>query len=64
MENSSSKEEYIHMRAKRGQATNSHSLAERVLLFYFGLVKFYTHVTVLGTLINCLLLLTLLDLKF
>lgn len=22
--------EYIHMRAKRGQATNSHSLAERV----------------------------------
>ncbi|KAL3840510.1 hypothetical protein ACJIZ3_025101 [Penstemon smallii] len=25
-----SKENYIHMRAKRGQATNSHSLAERV----------------------------------
>ncbi|CAA3014413.1 transcription factor bHLH74 isoform X1 [Olea europaea subsp. europaea] len=26
----SSKEDYIHVRAKRGQATNSHSLAERV----------------------------------
>ncbi|KAJ6848867.1 transcription factor bHLH74-like isoform X1 [Iris pallida] len=26
----SSKEDYIHFRAKRGQATNSHSLAERV----------------------------------
>lgn len=25
-----SKETYIHVRAKRGQATNSHSLAERV----------------------------------
>lgn len=25
-----SKENYIHVRAKRGQATNSHSLAERV----------------------------------
>lgn len=24
------KEEYIHVRARRGQATNSHSLAERV----------------------------------
>lgn len=24
------KEEYIHIRARRGQATNSHSLAERV----------------------------------
>lgn len=24
------KENYIHVRAKRGQATNSHSLAERV----------------------------------
>ena len=26
------KEEYIHVRARRGQATNSHSLAERVRL--------------------------------
>lgn len=25
-----SKDNYIHVRAKRGQATNSHSLAERV----------------------------------
>lgn len=24
------KEDYVHVRAKRGQATNSHSLAERV----------------------------------
>lgn len=28
----SPKEEYIHVRARRGQATNSHSLAERVSL--------------------------------
>lgn len=27
------KEDYIHVRARRGQATNSHSLAERVGLF-------------------------------
>lgn len=27
------KEEYIHVRARRGQATNSHSLAERVSSF-------------------------------
>lgn len=27
-----SKENYIHVRARRGQATNSHSLAERVYL--------------------------------
>jgi hypothetical protein len=26
-----SREEYVHVRAKRGQATNSHSLAERVI---------------------------------
>jgi len=26
----SAKEDYIHIRARRGQATNSHSLAERV----------------------------------
>jgi hypothetical protein len=25
------REDYVHVRAKRGQATNSHSLAERVL---------------------------------
>lgn len=33
-----SKQDYIHVRARRGQATDSHSLAERVrpaLLFYF-----------------------------
>lgn len=29
------KENYIHVRAKRGQATNSHSLAERVKKFNF-----------------------------
>lgn len=28
------KEEYIHVRARRGQATNSHSLAERVNIFF------------------------------
>ena len=28
------KENYIHMRARRGQATNSHSLAERVMTLY------------------------------
>ena len=28
-----SKEEYIHVRARRGQATNSHSLAERVRFY-------------------------------
>ncbi|KAG5540808.1 hypothetical protein RHGRI_020892 [Rhododendron griersonianum] len=30
------KPDYIHVRARRGQATNSHSLAERVSLFFFG----------------------------
>ncbi|KAF5201525.1 Transcription factor bhlh [Thalictrum thalictroides] len=29
-QNSDAKEDYIHVRARRGQATNSHSLAERV----------------------------------
>lgn len=29
----SQKEDYIHVRARRGQATNSHSLAERVRFF-------------------------------
>jgi hypothetical protein len=27
------REDYAHVRAKRGQATNSHSLAERVIFF-------------------------------
>ena len=27
----SNREDYVHMRAKRGQATNNHSLAERVI---------------------------------
>lgn len=27
------KDEYVHIRARRGQATNSHSLAERVIVF-------------------------------
>jgi hypothetical protein len=27
------REDYVHVRAKRGQATNSHSLAERVTFF-------------------------------
>ena len=30
----SPKEDYIHVRARRGQATNSHSLAERVGPFF------------------------------
>lgn len=32
------KQDYIHVRARRGQATDSHSLAERVRL-----VKIYAH---------------------
>lgn len=28
------KEEYVHFRARRGQATNSHSLAERVIFSF------------------------------
>ncbi|GJR66018.1 Myc-type, basic helix-loop-helix domain-containing protein [Tanacetum coccineum] len=31
-EGSDRKEDYVHVRAKRGQATNSHSLAERILV--------------------------------
>ena len=31
------KENYIHVRARRGQATNSHSLAERVSSCYYAL---------------------------
>lgn len=34
------KENYIHVRARRGQATNSHSLAERVTFFRFLLLNF------------------------
>jgi hypothetical protein len=30
--------DYVHVRARRGQATDSHSLAERVLLLHFTLV--------------------------
>lgn len=36
---------YIHVRARRGQATDSHSLAERVLkcFFFFLFLFFYLH---------------------
>jgi len=30
-----SKQDYIHVRARRGQATDSHSLAERVIFFIY-----------------------------
>ena len=33
-----SKQDYIHVRARRGQATDSHSLAERVMQFYTLLI--------------------------
>jgi hypothetical protein len=33
------KEEYIHVRARRGQATNSHSLAERVRFYMSKLLS-------------------------
>ena len=33
-------QDYIHVRARRGQATDSHSLAERVIHFYY---IFYRH---------------------
>lgn len=29
------KQDYIHVRARRGQATDSHSLAERVTFFFW-----------------------------
>lgn len=32
------KQDYIHVRARRGQATDSHSLAERVIQFYALLI--------------------------
>lgn len=42
------KQDYIHVRARRGQATDSHSLAERVIsllspfiLFYFSIIFFF-----------------------
>lgn len=35
------KQDYIHVRARRGQATNSHSLAERVSLFCWLIYLFY-----------------------
>lgn len=43
---------YIHVRARRGQATDSHSLAERVILFYFYL--FFTSCpSSLGNITHC-----------
>lgn len=39
---------YIHVRARRGQATDSHSLAERVYTFYqyiFHFNYYYIHFT-------------------
>lgn len=40
------KDEYIHVRARRGQATNSHSLAERVRFYVETLNEHYTNVGV------------------
>ena len=39
------KQDYIHVRARRGQATDSHSLAERVnsLLFYCSIFPMYSN---------------------
>lgn len=37
------KEEYIHVRARRGQATNSHSLAERVKIYISPFFKLSTN---------------------
>lgn len=36
--------DYVHVRARRGQATDSHSLAERVIL----LLKFYSQASLLA----------------
>lgn len=33
------KQDYIHVRARRGQATDSHSLAERVLTNRFSIIE-------------------------
>jgi hypothetical protein len=38
----SQKEDYIHVRARRGQATNSHSLAERVRIWSTGGIPVFT----------------------
>jgi len=38
----SQKEDYIHVRARRGQATNSHSLAERVRIWSKGDTPMFT----------------------
>ena len=37
------KQDFIHMRAKRGQATDSHSLAERVIHFLNTFLVLTTH---------------------
>lgn len=46
-ENNEKKPDYIHVRARRGQATDSHSLAERVsiilFILYFSYIYIYTH---------------------
>lgn len=34
------KDNFIHVRARRGQATNSHSLAERVTITYHHLMSY------------------------
>lgn len=44
------KEDYIHVRAKRGQATNSHSLAERVC--FKDLLIVYSYFDILAYLLN------------
>lgn len=50
------KEDYVHIRAKRGQATNSHSLAERV---NFSLVIRNYQFSLLYSLYSCLKLMKL-----
>lgn len=34
------KQDYIHVRARKGQANDSHSLAERVILLHFSSISF------------------------
>lgn len=41
------KQDYIHVRARRGQATDSHSLTERVTFYSFDSFHFILHVTFL-----------------
>lgn len=62
--------DYIHVRARRGQATDSHSLAERVRNFYFFsfLFLFFLKLCLIEPLLHCrkvglILLLTLLSTK-